>query len=369
MIKYEQNNNKFNKILTEEEKIDFLRVIRTKNIGPISFFHLLNTHKTIDKVIKFLETKLEVKSKTYAVEEMRKIRNYGADIICFSEPNYPILLREIRDCPPVICAKGDLGILSREKLFAIAGSRTCSVQSQVMTKRITSELGENGYTIVSGLARGIDTCAHQNSLNTGTIAVLANGIDHVYPSENKSLYEKIAIKGVILSEVEFGTKPSAHLFPNRNRIIAGMSLGVLIAEASVKSGSLITSQCALENGRDVFAIPGCPLDPRSRGANKLIKQGAALVEFIHDITNAFEDFSLKEPVESYIPEIKYDFSEKQLSDYSEKLLDMIGFFPISIELLINKMDIPISTVRALLAQLEIEGKISHSWGNKVSLRR
>ncbi len=357
------------KTLTNEEKIDYLRVIRTRNIGPISFFHLLATHKSIDKVIKYLQSKLKsVCTESEALQELRKVRNYGADLIAFCEPNYPSLLKEMRDAPPILCVKGNVEILKSQCLFGIAGSRNCSMQSQFLTKKIASELGESGYKIVSGLARGIDTYAHQSSLKTGTVAVLANGIDHVYPSENKKLYDAIADQGVIISEAEFGTRPSAHLFPNRNRIIAGMSWGVLISEAGLKSGSLITAQCAVDAGREVFAIPGCPLDPRSRGTNKLLKQGAALVEFSHDIKNAFENFSFKESAEQYSPAIKYDFSEDDLTSEKSKLLSLIGFLPMSIEVLIGKMEMPVSVVKSLLVQLEIEGKIKHLLGNKVALQ-
>ncbi|QEK38470.1 DNA-processing protein DprA [Candidatus Cytomitobacter primus] len=363
-----------------EEKIDFLRVIRTKNIGPISFLHLLHTYKTIDRVIQYLETKMHVCSKNTAIAEIKKINDYGAQLVAFSDPEYPSLLRNMRDYPPIICVKGNLDLLSSKKLFSIAGSRACSLQSQVITKKIALEMGEQGYKIVSGLARGIDTIAHQNSINTGTIAVLANGIDHIYPSENKNLYDKIADQGLLLSEVAFGTRPSSHLFPNRNRIIAGMSLGVLVVEAGLKSGSLITAQCAVDNGREVFAIPGCPLDPRSRGTNKLIKQGAILVEFSYDILNSFASFSLKEPKSEYIPDIKQNTLEEGLIDQQleekddklvgakDQILKMIGFFPISIELLINKMNLPVRIVKSLLVQLEIEGHIQHLWGNKVALK-
>ncbi len=359
-----------NKDLTQEEKIDFLRVIRTRNIGPISFLYLLETYKSIDKVIKYLESKINcLHSKEDALLEFRKIKNFGADLIAFCEPGYPNFLKEIRDAPPLICIKGNKNLLKNNRMFGIAGSRNCSMQSQSLTKRIAGELGEFGYTVVSGLARGIDTNAHIGSLNTGTIAVLANGIDHVYPQENQKLYDQISNQGVLISEVAFGTRPSAHLFPARNRIIAGMSWGVLISEAGLKSGSLITAQFALDNGREIFAIPGCPLDPRSRGTNKLIKQGAHLTEFVYDINNLFENFKLKEPVEKYSSAIKYDFNEDEITDKKSYLLSLVSFLPTSIEILISKSNLPVSIVKSLLVQLEIENKIKHLWGNKVILNK
>ncbi|USO00612.1 MAG: DNA-protecting protein DprA [Alphaproteobacteria bacterium] len=355
------------KQLTFQEKIDLLRVIRTKNIGPISFFHLLDTYKNINKVISMLETKINVMSKEEAMIEFNKIENFGAKLVAFCEPEYPVLLRKLRDAPPVITVKGDISLL-KKNIFSIAGSRSCSMHAQALTKKIATELSDKHYVIAAGLARGIDSVAHAYSLNKGTIAILPNGIDQIYPSENEELYSQISKKGLLISETPFGSRPSSHLFLSRNRIIAGISSGVLIAEAGLKSGSLTTAQYALEYGREVFAIPGCPLDPRSRGTNNLIKHGANLVENTEDILNCLYHNRIQESV------FEYNFNDDEpialekttsIEKHKIDLLNLVGFFPVSIEFLSNKLDLSISLIRSLLVELEIEGKITHTLGNKV----
>ena len=238
-------------------------------------------------------------------------------------------------------------------------------------------MGQHGYVIVSGLARGIDTKAHEASMHTGTIAVLASGIDQIYPTENENLYHDISQKGLLLSEVAFGTTPATHLFPNRNRIIAGLSMGVVIIEAGIKSGSLITAQYGLDIGREIFAVPGCPLDPRSRGTNRLIKQGAHLIESSEDILSEIQNLQVNEPLFEYMQnspttfDIQSNISETQdnCESYKKDLFQLIGFLPVGIDTLANKLALPINKVRSILVQLEIEGKIRHVFGNRVCINK
>ncbi|QEK38995.1 DNA-processing protein DprA [Candidatus Nesciobacter abundans] len=280
-------NKSFDIEISIEEKVKWIQVIRSRNIGPVTCNYLFRRYKSINDVAKsLLSDKKELILESEARAELENVEKIGGNIITFNDPKYPALLRNLRDAPPVLSVKGDLSLLEKnDKFFAVVGSRNPSIQTQAITERLSKGLGEKGYITVSGLARGVDTAAHKASIRSGTIAVIANGIDQVYPSENMHLSDMISKKGLLVSEVKFGTTPSQHLFPARNRIIAGISLGVLVVEAGLKSGSLITVDFALENGREVFAVPGCPLDPRSRGTNKMLKEGAVLVENIYDIVD------------------------------------------------------------------------------------
>src|SRR4029077_8975860 len=202
--------------------------------------------------------------------------------VAWAAPAYPPALAVIDDAPPLLSVVGDAQLLQR-RAIAVVGARNASANGRRFARDIAGELGRNGFLVVSGLARGIDATAHQGALETGTLAVVAGGIDVVYPEENRALHEAIAERGVLIAELPVGTEPQARHFPRRNRIISGYSHGVLVVEAALRSGSLITARFALEQGRDVFAVPGSPLDPRCRGANDLIRNGAILCETIDDI--------------------------------------------------------------------------------------
>lgn len=299
---------------------------------------------------------------------------YGAQIITLHHPNYPEALRHIADAPPVLTALGDISLLQKETV-AIVGARNASASGCRMAYKLAEDLGEAGYVISSGLARGIDTAAHKASVPRGTIAVIAGGIDSIYPPENKDLYHRISKEGLILAELAFGSVPHAQHFPQRNRIISGLSKGVVIVEAAKRSGSLVTARFAAEQGRDVFAVPGSPLDARCAGPNGLIKDGATLVESAEDILHSLsQQRGFKE-----IPHAISDtplFAEPEYAaengpateDIAAKLYELLSPSPVSIEQLIEQLEAPASLVRVALLELELSGAIDRHPGDMISLR-
>ena len=288
-----------------EDIISWLQLARSENVGPSTFHHLLKRYKTPQQALKALpqlatqgglKRPLKIASLSTVETELSQTLAFGARIITWDDPLYPPLLRHIDAAPPILTAKGNVDLL-QTPLFAIVGARNASAMGKKMAYQFAQGLGKKGWSIASGLARGIDAAAHKGSLASGTVGVLANGIDQVYPPENEELYARMAQEGLLLTESPFGTQPQANLFPRRNRIISGLSRCLLIVEAALKSGSLITARYALEQGREIFAIPGHPLDPRARGCNQLIKNGAILVETIEEIeqeSSPSTPFQLKE---------------------------------------------------------------------------
>jgi len=277
--------------LNDEERLDWMQLIRTPNIGPVTFFNLVRKFGSAGEALKTLpefsqkagrKKPLIPSNRDDARQEIKKAWNLGIQILAACEPDYPVHLRAIPSAPPLIYARGHISLFER-KAVAIIGARNASGLGQKLTRNLAKDLGAQNITIVSGLARGIDTAAHIASLDTGTIAVVAGGVDHVYPPENEELMRQIADRGLILSERHLGAIPTSRDFPRRNRLISGLSAGVVIVEAAIKSGTLITANYANEQGREVFAVPGSPLDPRSQGANRLIRDGATLVESAEDI--------------------------------------------------------------------------------------
>lgn len=271
--------------LTDAERLDWLRLIRSENVGPITFYQLLRHLGSARAALEVLPdlarrggraAPLCVFPRADAEAEIARTTALGARLAALGDPEYPKLLAAADDAPPLLSLKGHAHLGSRET-FTIVGARNAAAAGGRLTRMLASELGREGLVIVSGLARGIDGAAHEGALASGTIAVLAGGIDVVYPPEHQALYEKIAESGLLVAETPIGTEPKARHFPRRNRIISGSSLGVLVVEAAARSGPrpLITARFALEQGREVLAVPGSPLDPRARGANNLIRQGAA----------------------------------------------------------------------------------------------
>jgi DNA processing protein len=223
-------------------------------------------------------------SRAAAEKEIAALTRLGAKLVCWGEPSYPDALAAVEDAPPVLTVLGR-GELLGVPIVAIVGARNASANGRRLAHELAAELGEAGIVVASGMARGIDAAAHGGALATGSIAVVAGGVDIVYPQENRGLYQALAQEGAIVAELPLGIEPQARHFPRRNRIISGMALGVVVVEAAAKSGSLITARFALEQGREVFAVPGSPLDPRSRGANDLLRHGATLTETAADIVS------------------------------------------------------------------------------------
>ena len=294
-------------LLSEAERLARLRLIRTENVGPITFRDLLNRYGSAGAAIDALpelarrggrRRPLKVLGKAEAEREIAHNADFGAEVLVIGDDAYPTALAAIEDAPPAVSVLGDITLLSSRSL-AMVGARNASMNGRRFGGQLAREIGGYGYTIVSGLARGIDGAAHSGDLESGTVAVVAGGIDVIYPPEHADLYDAIREQGAIIAEPPIGTTPQARHFPSRNRVISGLSLGVLIVEAAKRSGSLITARRALEQGREVFAIPGSPLDARSDGTNRLIQEGAAhLVQSADDIIrvlNGLATDALREP--------------------------------------------------------------------------
>ena len=368
---------------TTEEKFAWLRLARSENIGRSTFFRLIDifnsAQKALEQVGDFaaqggLSRKIKILTNQEAEREFLAIEKFGAEIVLFCEEKYPRLLREIPDPAPILTIKGREEFLNSDSI-AVVGPRNASFNGLAFARKIAFELGKNSIITTSGMARGIDSAVHISSLVSGTIAVIAGGIDNIYPKENEKLYFQILEQGLIISEQPFGAPPKPANFIQRNRIISGLSLGVVVVEAGLKSGSLTTARFAIEQGREVFAVPGSPLDHRCQGSNRLIKEGAKMVENIDDI---LEDFSslrsrfkevgiLREPeAEAFIaPAIKMP-SEDDIKKIRQEILSKLGANAIAIEEIIEELQVPSRLVNIALVQLELADKIEINLG-KVSL--
>jgi DNA processing protein len=360
---------------TDEDLLSWLQLVRSENVGPLTFYRLLKRYKTPREALKALpdlasqgglKRPLKIASLDDVEKELHATRAYGADILTSEDPFYPPLLRHIDSAPPVLTVKGRLELLQMP-LFAIVGARNASAMGKKMAHQFADGLGKQGWVIPSGLARGIDAAAHQGSLPYGTIAVLAGGLDQIYPPENEALYKQISDEGVLLAESPFGTQPQATLFPRRNRIISGLSRCILVVEAALKSGSLITARCALEQGREVFAIPGHPLDPRARGCNHLIKNGAVLVETLEDIE---QEISPSTPLrlEESAPPFEEILPSPSLNKVRHIINENLSIVPISVDELIRECQLSASDVWVVLLEMEIAGRLERLPGSRVSLK-
>jgi len=303
-------------------------------------------------------------------KEIALTQKFGARFIRFGEADYPKLLEHIHSAPPLLIMRGHAHLWQDgAKCIAMVGSRNASAAGQNLTKKLARECGERGLTVVSGLARGIDSNAHQGALSSGTVGVIAGGIDNVYPPENKMLFDAMAEQGAILSEQMFGASPQAKNFPARNRIIAGMCAGLLVVEAAPKSGSLITARYALEQNREILAIPGSPMDPRSAGANGLIKQGAALVQSVDDILEILQrPLQLAEDKQSSFEfESITEPHENELEEARQTLLSLLSPVPTEIDELARQSQLSPSLLQQVLLELELANRLSYSHGGKVAL--
>ncbi len=361
--------------ITVANKLDWIRLIRTPNVGPITFFKLLekfgSASQALGKLPKFSKGKSNPISLGEAEKELENTERFGARILTLLEPDYPQLLAQIDDPPPVITLLGQAELLNRTCL-AMVGSRNASANGRAFARKISYDLGDAGLTIVSGLARGIDMEAHTGSLSTGTVAVIAGGIDIIYPKENQGLYESIADSGAIISEMPFGLHPQAKHFPKRNRIISGLSFGTLVVEANPRSGSLITARMALEQGRDVFAVPGWPIDPRSGGGNHLLRQGAILTEEAKDVLENLGTFELTAPkikkTVAFPGEQRQKAAPGERGVTASEIEKNLTSAPIAVDELIRQCHSSTADVATALLELELVGRLERHPGNKVSLK-
>jgi DNA processing protein len=365
--------------LTESQRIDWLRLIRSDNIGPRTFRDLINHFGSASAALKALPglarrggaaVTVRVATREEAEAELKDAQARGVVFIARGEPDFPPRLAMIDDCPPLLAVRGQLAILARP-LLAIVGSRNASAAGIKFAERLARELGNAGLGIVSGLARGIDAAAHRASLASGTIAVLAGGHDRIYPSEHVDLLEQILPEGAAISEMPLAREPRARDFPRRNRLVSGLSVGVVVVEAARRSGSLITARLAGEQGREVFAVPGSPLDPRAEGTNTLLKQGATLVTEAADVIAAIEpilgrDFdgsTAQEPARDKLGSLGVEPGD----DERTRVIAMLGPTPLPIDDLVRMSRISPAIVRTVLLELEIAGRLEQHGDSLVSL--
>jgi len=364
--------------LTDRERLDWLRLIRSDNIGPATFRDLLdhfgsaeNAIEAIPELAKRGGRAIRVRPIEDAEQEIATLEDAGGRFIALGEPDYPSWLRHIDGAPPIVAIRGDAAILSRPTI-AIVGSRNASLVGVKFAKQIARELGHHGYAIASGLARGIDAAAHQASLETGTVAVLAGGLDRIYPPENLELAETILAKGgAHLSEMPLGWQPRARDFPRRNRIVSGLAVGVVVIEAATRSGSLITARLASEQGRLVFAVPGSPLDPRAAGTNRLIRDGARIVTNVEDILTEIDPMLerrtvFETPFEENPPAGMQDSEEAGDAD-RQRLVEALGPAPVELDDIVRFTGTTPAIVHLLLLELDLAGRIARHPGSRVSL--
>jgi len=362
--------------LTETERVDRLRLIRSDNVGPRTFRSLVDHFGSARAALERLPDLARrggasrsgrICSADEARAELAAGRRLGIDWLAPGEDGYPARLATLDDAPPLLAIRGNRATAMRP-MIAIVGSRNASGAGLKFAGQLARELGEAGFVVISGLARGVDQAAHRTSIATGTLAVLAGGHDCIYPPEHEDLLATILHQsGTAISEMPLGHEPRARDFPRRNRLISGASLGVVVVEAAHRSGSLITARMAAEQGREVFAVPGSPLDPRAAGTNDLLKQGATLVTEVADIINAVAPI-LERPVVPPLRESDSEPFERDPQGHDRgHITSLLGPTPISIDDLVRMSGASPAIVRTILLELELAGKLERHGGGMVSL--
>jgi len=366
--------------LAHEKTVDVLRLIRSENVGPVTFYKLLDHFQSIPKALDAIpelakkggrKRPIKMASLSAVQEEIEKTERFGAKIIVYGSPDYPKMLHTIHDAPPVIFALGHSSVWQKGINIGIVGARNASANGCRFTQKIASDLGKAGICVISGLARGIDAAAHSGAITSGTVGVIAGGINTVYPPENAYLYDKMRAEGGIISHQPFGFEPIAASFPARNRIISGMAHGLLVVEASLKSGSLITAKQALDQNREIFAVPGSPMDPRCKGTNQLLRDGAVLCESAEDIlqhVRQYNNVPLAEPKTlDFQPSAITTPSESELVEVRKLVIGKLGHDPVLVDELITQCQVTAGVVMTVLLELELAGRINRHPGNRVSL--
>jgi DNA processing protein len=364
--------------MNDSERRAWLRLARTENVGPVTFRNLLARFGTAPAALEELPRlaargggkNFVLPDASDTAREVEALAKLGGRLICSCEADYPQGLKALEAPPPVISVLGHPHLLQKE-MIAIVGARNASALARKFADTLSRELGFAGLVMVSGLARGIDTSAHEAALAVGTVAVVAGGVDIIYPPENEKLYAAIKNQGVIVSEMRLGEAPQARHFPRRNRIISGLSRGVVVVEAAEKSGSLITAQCALDQGREIFAVPGSPLDPRARGANKLIQGGATLVQDVEDILEVLRPIlgaGFHEPEPDTGGSSPAQALEAEADRIRAALEEALGPAPVEIDELIRQLRAPTAAVLTVILELELAGRCTRHPGNRVSWR-
>lgn len=390
---------------------DWLRLARTPHVGPITFYRLLQKFGTARAALDALPDLAQASGKQKKItpapladidHELNALRKIGGQILCADDVRYPAPLRAVEDAPPIITVLGNIELLKR-RCVGIVGARNASMNGRNFARKLAADLSATGIGVVSGLARGIDTAAHEGSLSGGTIAVVAGGIDIVYPPENQKLYDSIRAEGLIVAESPLAQEPFAQSFPRRNRVISGLSQGVVVVEASLRSGSLITARVAAEQGRDVFAVPGHPMDPRAEGTNSLIRDGAVMVRsaqdilddlrtlqpdefhtaagvipgglfdratgFVHDTKTSNADDDVFADLDDDILDMMLDLGVRPVptnpADLCDAILDHLSTTAVDVDDLIRTLGQPTAAVQSALLTLELSGRVQRLPGNRV----
>lgn len=370
---------------SKQQAFDQLRLIRSKNIGPVAYTQLIKRFGNAEEALNAIPDLARrggarapqiAEAKTIHAE-IDNIERLNAKLLFIGDQAYPRLLAELSSAPPVLIYLGSISHLNNP-IISIVGARNASAAACRFARELANSLNLSGATIASGLARGIDTAAHQGSLQTATIGVIAGGIDVYFPTENQQLQEQIAKQGLLLSEQPPGTEPTARHFPYRNRIIAGLAAGTVVVEAAPRSGSLITARLAAEAGRHVMAIPGSPLDPRSRGCNNLIREGATLVQSAEDVMELIKHFDDRADTASQNYNSVFDnATESNLREWDndeandrdrQTVYDLLSITSVTVDELIRQSNITPSALQLILLELELAGKIVRHAGGKVSLK-
>jgi DNA processing protein len=357
-----------------EDRIARLRLIRSDNIGPVTYSQLLARFGSAAAALAAIPELAargggrtpRLATRAAVEREMERVEGLGARYLFLGQGLYPRLLAEIESAPPALVVKGHLSLLDRPGV-AMVGARNASAAACRFARMLAQKLGEEGAVVVSGLARGIDTAAHDGSIDAGTIAVVAGGIDIFYPPENEARQRAIAERGLLIAEQPPGTEPRARHFPYRNRIIAGLAYGTVVVEAAPNSGSLITARCATEAGREVMAVPGSPLDPRAQGCNQLIREGATLVQNAEDVMEAISPIGtrpFRETGAGYSAPIETTAADERAR---LAITGLLNGTPVPIDELIRQAALAPATVQTVLLELELAGRLERHAGGRVSL--
>jgi DNA processing protein len=363
------------RLLDDAQRLAWLRLIRSDNVGPRTFRALLNQFGGAEAALMALPTlaarggarQFRLYSAEQAAHEQAALTRRGGRLVAQGEPDYPPMLARMDGAPPLLATVGRPEI-GRQPMVAIVGARDASAAGRSFAGRLARELGEAGYVVVSGLARGIDAAAHEAALSSGTAAVLAGGLDRIYPPEHEDLFSRIADKGLAVSEMPMGWSPRGKDFPRRNRIIAGMALGTVVVEAALRSGSLITARLAIEADREVMAAPGSPLDPRCEGSNRLIREGATLITSAAHVIEALPRADwLPEPAPIAEPEAPPPPAAEPAADERRRITTLLGPSPVTVDELVRQSGAPARTVQLVLLELELAGRIERHTGGRVSL--
>jgi len=360
--------------LSDSERRAWLRLARTENVGPVTFASLVarfgSASAALTEIPRLAQRggkELVLPPPDDAAREIEALGKLGGRLIASCESDFPHGLAALEPPPPLIAMLGNTHLL-RKEMVAIVGARNASALARKFAQMLARDLADTGLCIVSGMARGIDSAAHEAALDSGTVAVLAGGVDVIYPPENDALYRAIAARGAIVSEMRLGEAPQARHFPRRNRLISGLARGVVVVEAAERSGSLITANYALEQGREIFAVPGSPLDPRAKGCNKLIRDGATLTEGAEDVLAVLRPMlggDFHEPDSTAPVAAPAAVPDAEADRVRTLVMECLGPAPVAIDDLIRQTGAPAAVVLTVILELELAGRCARQPGNRV----